>query len=43
MLSEKKHLENTDNEQVNNSIHEMSYNNQNIPQGFNIFLQYGFT
>ena len=43
MLSEKKHLENTDNEQVNNSIHEMSYNNQNIPQGFNIFLHYGFT
>ena len=43
MLSEKEHLENTNNEQVNNSIHEMSYNNQNIPQGFNIFLQYGFT
>ena len=43
MLSEKEHLENTDNEQINNSIHEMSYNNQNIPQGFNIFLHYGFT
>ena len=52
MLSEKEHLENLDapeNEQVNNSINDMHNNNinQNIninnPQGFNIFLQYGFT
>ena len=50
MLSEKEHLENLDapeNEQVNNSINQMHNNNinQNInnPQGFNIFLQYGFT
>ena len=44
MLSEKKHLENTDNEQVNNSIHQMNnIQNINSNQGFNIFLQYGFT
>jgi hypothetical protein len=43
MLSEKSHLENTDNEQMNNSIHEMANNGQNIPQGFNVFMQYGFT
>ena len=50
MLSEKKHLENSDvpeNDQVNNSVHQMGNNapnmNMNNQQGFNIFLQYGFT
>ena len=45
MLSEKKiENESQENEQVNNSIHQMN-NIQNINnnQGFNIFLQYGFT
>ena len=47
MLSEKAHLEEEpENEQVNNSINQMNNNpniNINNYQGFNIFLQYGFT
>ena len=48
MLSENKHLDNLndpDNAQVNNSIHEMNNNNLNANdlQGFNIFIQYGYT
>ena len=50
MLSEKVHVEEgPENEQVNNSINQMQNNNNinnlnvNNYQGFNIFLQYGFT
>ena len=45
MLSEKKiENESQENEQVNNSIHQMNnIQNINSNQGFNIFLQYGFT
>ena len=50
MLSEKAHVEEgPENEQVNNSINQMQNNNNmnnlniNNYQGFNIFLQYGFT
>ena len=45
MLSEKKnqeHLENIENEQVNNSMREIGNQNQ-IPRGFNAFLAYGIS
>ncbi len=48
MLSENKHLENPNNPnavEVNNSIHQMNNNNINANnmQGFNVFIQYGFS
>ena len=44
MLSEKKsseNLHNLDNEQMNNSMREIEYNNNQNPRGFNIFLAHG--
>ena len=44
MLSENKHLDNPDdpnNEQVNNSINNINTND--LQQGFNIFMQYGYS